>query len=483
MNLKLIRKVLGILLICEAALMLPSLVVSIIYRGPDIIAFITSSFITFAIGVALSITKVESTKMYSRDGFSIVALGWIVMSLCGALPFYISNAIPSFIDCFFESSSGFTTTGASILTQIEGLPHGILFWRSFTHWVGGMGVIVLTLAILPSVGAGSFQMMKAESPGPSPGKLVPRVRETAKILYTIYLVFTFLEVVLLKLSGMPLYDAFIHTFGTVGTGGFSNMNASVGAYNNVYVEIIITVFMFLSGTNFALYFLFFKGNFKAIFKDEELRFYMLVVFSSIALVTWNLHGHVFKSIFESLRYSSFQVVSIISTTGYATTDFDVWPLFSKVILLMLMFVGGCAGSTGGAMKNIRILMLFRIMKRELHQVIHPNAVYVVRYNGKAINERTVSEVLGFFFMYVIVFVAAIVLISFENMDWITTISSVAATIGNIGPGFSVVGAVGNYSSFSDLSKLVLSMCMIIGRLEIYPVLLLAIPSFWKKVSI
>lgn len=483
MNIRLILKVLGILLLCEAGLMLPSIIVAMIYHGTDVLAFGYSMIITFVAGALLGTIKTKTRTMYARDGFAIVALGWIVMSVFGALPFMFSNAIPSFVDSFFETSSGFTTTGASILTQIEGLPKGILFWRSFTHWVGGMGVIVLTLAILPSIATGSFQMMKAESPGPTPGKLVPRVGETAKILYRIYLIITVLEVILLKISGMPLYDSFIHTFGTVGTGGFSNMNASVGAYGNVYSEMIITFFMFVCGANFSLYYLISKRKYSSIFKDEEFRFYTGVVVLSIVFVTFNIFGEVYKTIFESLRYAAFQVISIISTTGFGTADFDKWPIFSKTILLCLMFVGGCAGSTGGSIKNIRILLLFKIMKRELLQIIHPKAVYVVRFNGKAMNEKTVSEVLGFFFMYMIIFVAAILIVSLDNKDWITTISSVAATIGNIGPGFGIVGATGNYSTLSDLSKIVLSFCMIIGRLEIYPILLLTIPSFWRRVNL
>ncbi len=483
MNFRVVARILGMLLVCEALLMMPSLAVAVYYQGTDITAFALSILIIGLAGVPLTFLKTGKRRMYARDGFAIVALGWILLSFFGSLPFVISGAIPSFIDSFFESSSGFTTTGASILTQIEGLPKGILFWRSFTHWVGGMGVILLTLAILPSVGAGAVQMMKAESPGPTPGKIVPRVAETAKILYSIYGIITIAEIILLRIAGLPLFDAAIHTFGTVGTGGFSNMNASVGAYNNIYAEIIITVFMFICGANFTLYYLMIKGNLKAPFKDEEFRFYFGVVLVSIVLITWNLYGNVFNSIWESLRHSSFQVVSIISTTGFVTTDFEKWGMFSKIILFMLMFVGGCAGSTGGAIKNIRFLLLFKVMKRELLQIIHPKAVYSVRLGRRAVDERTLSEVLGFFFMYIIVFIAAVLAVSLDNLDWATTISSVAATIGNVGPGFGIVGAVGNYSTMSDFSKIVLSMCMIIGRLEIYPILLLGVPSFWKRVNI
>lgn len=484
MNFRIVTRILGMLLICEALLMLPSLAVAAYYNGTDIRAFVLSILITVLAGVPLTLLKTgKRGTMYARDGFAIVALGWILLSIFGSLPFFLSGVIPSFVDCFFETSSGFTTTGASILTEIEGLPRGILFWRSFTHWVGGMGVIVLTLAILPSVGAGSVQMMKAESPGPSPGKIVPKVAETAKILYIIYILITIVEIVLLRIAGLPYFDAAVHTFGTVGTGGFSSMNASIGSYNNLAAEIIITVFTFICGANFALYYQMYKGDLLAPFRDEEFRFYSGVVLTSIILITINLYGNIFATVGEALRHSSFQVVTIISTTGYTSTDFEQWGMFSKMILFTLMFIGGCAGSTGGAIKNIRFLLLFKMAKRELLQIIHPKAVYSVRLGSRAVDEKTLSEVLAFFFMYIMVFIAAVLVVSFDDLDWATTISSVVATLGNVGPGFGVVGALGNYSSLSDLSKIVLSMCMITGRLEIYPILLLGIPSFWKRINI
>jgi trk system potassium uptake protein TrkH len=357
---------------------------------------------------------------------------------------------------------------------------GITFWRSFTHWVGGMGILVLTLAVLPTMGAGTLQIMKAESPGPSPGKLVPRLKQTAVILYGIYIIITVVQVILLKLTGMSLYDSLIHTFGTVGTGGFSNKNLSVGQYNNLAAEIIIAVFMFLCGANFALYYSALKGNIKGFFKDEEFRIYGFIVLISIVLISINTYVNVYNNVGESLRKSSFQVVSIITTTGYATVDFNQWPTFSKMILFILMFIGGCAGSTGGAIKNIRVLLLFKTAKRDLLKIIHPKAVYTVRFGGKAVNEGTLTEVLGFFFMYIIIFFAATVVVALDGKDIVTTISSVAATLGNIGPGFEIVGPIGNYSSLSNLSKLVLSMCMIAGRLEIYPILLLMSRQFWKR---
>jgi trk system potassium uptake protein TrkH len=475
-----VLKNLGILLVCEALAMLPSVVVALIYGETNVWAFIYTIALLLIIGMASSFIKPKNRGIYVKDGFAIVAIGWILVSFFGALPFYFSGAIPSLVDSFFESCSGFSTTGASILQQIEGLPQAILFWRSFTHWIGGMGVLILAIAILPSVGTGSVQIMKAESPGPNPGKLVPKVKQTAKILYGIYIIITAVEIILLKIAGMPLFDSFIHTFGTVGTGGFSNMNMSVGAYNNVYIDVIITVFMFICGANFALHYQVLKGNFKGMFKDGEFKLYSFIVIISTVLIALNIHGTMYSGIGQSIRHSAFQVVTIITTTGYATADFNLWPVFSKTILFFLMFIGGCAGSTTGGIKNIRFLILFKAIKRDLLKIIHPKAIYSVRVDGKTINDQTLSEVLGFFFMYIMVFCGAILIISIEGKDLVTTVTSVATTIGNVGPGLGIVGPRGNFSSFTDLSKMVFSFCMIVGRLEIYPILLLIFPSFWRK---
>jgi trk system potassium uptake protein len=480
MNYSMVLKSLGRLLICEALAMIPSLAVAFVDGGEDVGSFAYTIVLLLILGMTSFLIKPKNKAIYARDGFAITAIGWILLSFFGALPFYFSGSIPSLVDSFFEASSGFSTTGSSILQVVEGLPKGILFWRSFTHWVGGMGVLVLAMAILPSAGAGSFQIMKAESPGPTPGKLVPKVKETAKILYGIYIVFTVTEAILLKLAGMSWFDSLIHTFGTVGTGGFSNRNASVGAYNNVYIDIIITVFMFLCGANFALYFQVLKGNIKGIFKDEEFRFYSLIVMGSIILIAFNIYGTMFNSIGQSVRHSAFQVVTIITTTGYATTNFDTWPTFSKIILFFLMFIGGCAGSTGGGIKNVRILLLLKSAKRDLLKIIHPRAIYSVRYGEKSVDEKILSEVTVFFFMYIILFCLAVLVVSIEGKDIVTTLTAVAATIGNIGPGLGLVGPMGNFSSFTDLSKIVLSFCMIIGRIEIYPILLLASRRFWRK---
>ncbi|MDK2799948.1 MAG: trk/ktr system potassium uptake protein [Clostridiales bacterium] len=484
MNFAMVLKNLGILLVCEALAMLPSLAVAIIYNGNDITAFIYTIIILLIVGALITIAiKPKNKNIYPRDGFAIVALGWLLVSFFGALPFYFSGAIPSLIDNVFESASGFTTTGASILTQIEGLPDGILFWRDFTHWMGGMGVLVLALAILPSAGAGAFQIMTAESPGPNPGKLVPKVGQTAKILYSIYLLVTIAEILALKIAGMSWYDAMVHTFGTVGTGGFSSRNASIGAFNSPLIDTIIIFFMLMCGANFSLYYQALKGNIKGIFKDTEFRFYIGIVITSMILVTLNIYGSIYKTVGEAIRFSSFQVASIVTTTGYATADFDKWPMLSKIILFLLMFIGGSAGSTGGGMKQIRILLLLKVMKRELLKIIHPRAVYAIKIGGKRIDEDTLSEVLGFFFMYMIIFATALIIVSLDNKDFPTTVTSVVATISNIGPGLGAVGPIGNYAEFSVLSKIVLTLCMIIGRLELYPILLLMVPRFWKRISI
>ncbi len=483
MNFKTVFRSLGIVLICEAVFMLPSLIVAMIYRGHDIASFLITILILLLVGLAMARIRPSDKHLYTRDGFAIVGLGWLLISFFGAFPFFISQSIPSFMDAFFESISGFTTTGASILKEIESLPKGILFWRSFTHWIGGMGVLVLTLAILPSVGARTLHIMRAESPGPTTEKLVPRMGQTAKILYGIYFMITAVEVVLLLTAGLSFYDALIHAFGTAGTGGFSNKNASVGAYHSVYVDAIITFFMFAFGVNFALYYQLLKGNVKAFWKDEEFRFYLGAFSVSILLVTLNIFRNIYPTFGEALRFAAFQVSSIMTTTGYATTDFNLWPQFSKMILIVLMFLGASAGSTGGGMKGIRILLLFKMIKKEVVKLIHPHSVSSVRMGGKAVNQETLSGVMAFFYMYIFVFVFSVLVVSLDGYDMVTTVSAVIATIGNIGPGLEMVGPTGNYAAFSVLSKIVLSICMVVGRLEVFPVLLLFAPSFWKRVNI
>lgn len=483
MNFRMIFKSLGMVLCIEALCMVPALLISSFSRQYDTMAFILTILILIIVGLLMNKIKTMSTNIYSRDGFAIVALGWFMVSFFGALPYVLSGAIPSFIDALFESVSGFSTTGASILKDIEALPRGILFWRSFTNWMGGMGVLVLTLAILPSIKANTLHIMKAESPGPTPEKLVPKIKQTVKILYFIYIILTAFNIIFLLAGGMSLYDSLIHAFGTAGTGGFSNKNMSVAAFNSTYIEVVITVFMLLFGVNFALYYQVYKGNLKSIFKDEELRFYVGIVVISIVFIALNIDGRVVNSIWEALRYSSFQVASVITTTGYATADFNLWPEFSKFVILLLMFIGASAGSTGGGMKCIRILILLKVAKREVSKIIHPKSVYTIKIGGNMVEEETLMGILTFFFLYFAIFIVSVLIISIEGKDLVTTTTSVVSAISNIGPGLGAVGPVGNFADFSAISKSVLSLCMIFGRLEIYPVLLLLTPNFWKRVNI
>lgn len=483
MNFRLILKNLGVVLVTEAACMLLSMLVSLIYGQYDLQAFAISILITLSFGFGLYRIKPTHQNFYSRDGFALVAVSWFFVSLFGALPFILSGAIPSVIDAFFETVSGFTTTGSTILKEIEGLPRGILFWRSFTHWMGGMGVLVLMLAVLPKAGASTVHIMQAESPGPTVSKLVPKIGQTAKILYGIYIIFTFIQVILLVIVGMPLYDALIHAFGTAGTGGFSNKNLSVGAYQNVYAEVIIMVSMFIFGTNFALFYQALKGNIKSIFRDEEFRFYLGTVFVATLLIAFNTLGSVFGTFWEALRHSSFQVSTIISTTGYATVDYNLWPTFSKAILVLLMFIGASSGSTGGGIKCLRIVILFKTIKREIIRIIHPKSVYSVKFGGRIVEEETLSGIMAFFFIYIAIFVASILLVLIEGKELISSFTAVAATLSNIGPGLEIVGPMGNFSDFSWFSKIVFCFDMLAGRLEILPVLLLLTPRFWRRVNI
>ena len=469
------------LLVCECITLIVPILTALIYQEGDLSSFLFTVLVILACAIPLMLIKPTDKNIYPKEGFVIVAIGWLLISLFGALPFYFSGAIPSFIDAFFESSSGFTTTGSTILNEIESLPHGILLWRSFTHWVGGMGILVLTIAILPSMGMGSMQVMKAESPGPIVGKIVPKLGASAKILYSIYLGLTLLEVIFLMLAGMSFYDALLHAFGTLGTGGFSNKNLSVGHYNSALIDGIITVFMILSGINFSLYYFVLKGNLKSFWKDQELRLYLFILGTATVLIMFNLlSSGYYQSIGTAFRYTSFQVASVMTTTGYATADFNLWPMFSKILLLLIMFAGGCAGSTGGGIKISRILIAFRSISCSFKRIIHPNACYVVRLNDKKVDSQTVTSVTSYFFVYMLVFFTGVLIISLNNFDAATTITSVIATLNNIGPGIEMVGPMGNFSAFSGLSKMTFSLLMIIGRVEIYPILLLLIPELWKK---
>lgn len=481
MNYKAMLKILGQVLKYEAILMIIPLIIAGIYRDGDFLAFLLTIFLIIPISYLLCKVETENDVIYPKEGFFTVGIAWIIISVVGAIPFMLSGAIPNFIDAFFETVSGFTTTGATILSQVEGLPRGILFWRSFTHFIGGMGFLVLILSLMPSMGStNTIHLLKAESPGPTPGKIVPKIKQTAIILYIIYSVMTIIETILLVCSGMSVYDALIHALGTAGTGGFSNMNSSVAAFHSPIIEWIITIFMLLFGVNFALYFQLLEGNVKNFFKNEELRYYFIIVFSSIVLITINILGINGGNVAKSVRDSAFQVSSIITTTGYATADFNLWPTFSKVILIILMLMGAMAGSTGGGIKTIRIVIMFKAIKREINKLLHPRRVQSVKIDGRTIEENTISGVFLFIGAYAIVGLIAIFIVALDNFDFTTTITSVIATLSNIGPGLELVGPTGNFGMFSGLSKVVLSFCMLAGRLEFYPMLILFSPSLWRK---
>ena len=478
MNNRMIAYIIGRILLTEAALLVLPLLVTVLY-GESPVPFLIPILLLALCGGAMGWKKPKSTALYARDGLAVVALAWICMSLFGALPFVLSGDIPNYVDAFFETVSGFTTTGSSILTEIEPLSRGGLFWRSFTHWVGGMGVLVFVMAILPMNDGHGMHLMRAEVPGPTVGKLVSRMSDTAKILYSIYLVMTVVEIVLLLAGGMPLYDAAIHAFGTAGTGGFSCRNLSVGAYDSVYFDVVIGVFMLLFGVNFNLYYFLLIRRFRDVFHSEELRTYLLIVAASVLAIAVNI-SHLYQSFAASLRYAFFQVSSIITTTGYATADFNAWPAFSKAILVILMFVGACAGSTGGGMKVARIVILAKTSVCDMRKMLHPNAVATVRFEGKPIGEKNIRSVHLFLTVYLIVFTVSCLLLSLEEMDLVTTFTAVAACMNNIGPGLEVVGPMGNFAAFSPWAKVLLSFDMLVGRLEIFPMLLLFAPSIWKR---
>ena len=480
MNYRMIGFVIGRILLTEAALLMLPTAVAAVY-GEAVLPFLIPALLLAVIGLALGLRSPKRSSLYARDGFAVVALAWVLMSVFGALPFVISGDIPHFVDAFFETVSGFTTTGASILTEIEPLGRGVLFWRSFTHWVGGMGVLVFVMAILPmSAGDGhGMHLMRAEVPGPSVGKLVSRMGDTAKILYGIYLVMTVIEIVLLLLGGMPLFDACIHAFGTAGTGGFSCRNLSVGAYDSAYFDVVISVFMLLFGINFNLYYFLLIRRFRDVFHSEELRAYLLIVVTAVLAIAADI-VHIYGSVFRSLRYALFQVASIITTTGYATADFNTWPVFSQAILVILMFIGACAGSTGGGIKVARVVILCKTSLADMRKMLHPNAVTTVRFEGKPLSERNIRGVHLFLTVYILIFTVSVLLLSLERFDLITTFTAVASCMNNIGAGLEMVGPMGNFSAFSPAAKLLLAFDMLVGRLEIFPMLLLCAPSIWKR---
>ncbi len=478
MNYSIIFYIIGWILNLEAAFMFPSCIVAVIYGEKDGWSIFATILLCLLIGLPLIRKKPQRRVFYLKEGFATTALSWIVMSCFGAIPFVISGWIPNPIDALFEVVSGFTTTGASILTDVEVLPKCLLFWRSFTHWIGGMGVLVFLLTLIPLAGGSHMNLMKAESPGPSVSRLVPKVKSTAKILYLIYIVMTITEIILLLIGKMPLFDALTTAFGTAGTGGFGIRNDSIAGYST-YNQVIITIFMILFGVNFNVYFLFLLRKFKQASVSEEVRAYFLIIFTAILVITWNVRG-MFDNIGQALQQTSFQVASIITTTGYATTDFNLWPQVSRTILVMLMFVGACAGSTGGGIKVSRFLILLKAAKKELIQLLHPRSVRKIKIDGKAVEHEVVRSTNVFMGIYILVFAFSILLIAFDNLDLATNFTAVTATLNNIGPGLELVGPTGNFSVFSNFSKLVLTFDMLAGRLELFPLLLLFVPDTWKK---
>ncbi|MCD6584830.1 MAG: TrkH family potassium uptake protein [Desulfobacteraceae bacterium] len=472
----------GILTFFLGVLMAIPLLCGLYYNDQSVAALMKSMAITTAVGALLYICfrgpKIE--YLSQREGMAIVAIGWTTAGLFAALPFYWSGVFDLFVDAFFESVSGFSTTGASVMTEIEAISKGILLWRSLIQWLGGMGIIVLSVAILPFLGVGGMQLYKAEVPSPVPDKLKPRISDSAKILWKVYALMSLAELLMLMIGGMGFYDSLCHTLTTLPTGGFSTKNLSIAHYNSVYFDVVVMIFMVLAGINFSLHYQFLKGNSLAFWKDSECRFFLAAVIVLTLVVSFNIHGAVYQSIGDSLRYGSFQVISIITTTGFATADYNQWPAMSKLIILLCMFVGASAGSTGGGMKCMRIMCCFKYCYKELFSLLHPHAVTTVKIGGKTVSDDVIRSILGFLALYVGIFALCSVLLAGMGVDLVTSISAVAASIGNIGPGFNLVGPVGNYAEIPAMGKWLLVWCMLLGRLEIYTVIIFLVPEFWRK---
>ncbi|MBR2421347.1 MAG: TrkH family potassium uptake protein [Oscillospiraceae bacterium] len=481
MNYRLVFYVLGLVLLSESALMLPSMCIGFFTGDGDAYAFLLSAAITCAVGVLFSFPRPKNMKMQARDGFAAVALSWIVLSLAGALPYVFSGVLPNYIDAVFETVSGFTTTGATVFTFIEGQPRGVLFWRAQTQWMGGMGVLVLTLALVPKLGEGSVYLMRAESPGPIKSKLTPRVGDTAKILYSIYIGLTVAEVLSLRVAGMPWYDSVIHAFSSISTGGFSVKNASIAAYNSLLIEWIIIVFMFLSGINFSLLFFAIRRNFKAVLESEELRSYTIMVVAAAGLILLDLVCHTGQQITaDTFTDAVFQVVTLMTTTGYMTYDYVLWPTFSQTVLILVMFAGACAGSTAGGIKQIRVVLLVKNLRREVQRILRPRQITTIRSDGDRVDESTLSGISLFFFAYILILLIGTFVVSWDNIGFDAAFGASLTCISNVGPAFGVLGPTSNFSILSGFSKIILSAQMLLGRLEIMPLLLLLFPTLWKK---
>ncbi|OGP49238.1 MAG: potassium transporter [Deltaproteobacteria bacterium RBG_13_43_22] len=469
-----------LLLFLSVALLLP-IPFSFYYQDGQIPSFLWSALIAAFSGLLLRGLFVPEGDLGFRDGFAIVTLGWLGAAFFGALPFYFSGKFSGFLDCFFESISGFTTTGSSILNQVEILAPSTHFWRALTQWLGGMGIIVLSLAILPVLGIGGMQLFQAEVPGPTKDRLSPRIRDTARILWGVYLLLTFFETGLLMTGGLSFFEALCHSFTTMATGGFSLYTRSIGKFESPWVEGVVTFFMVAAGANFTLHFYALRGRISSYWKSEEFRFYISIILLATFLLTFfNLAEKVFERFGESLRYSIFQVCSLLTTTGYATADFDRWPPLAKLLLVFLMFFGGCAGSTGGGIKHVRFLLLWRHLRVQVFQLLHPKAVKAVKLDGRKVAPEVMQAVLGFFFLYLGVFILASLLVCAQGLDMVTGVTAVAATLNNIGPGLGGVGPMAHFGDLPDFSKLVLTICMLTGRLELFTLVVLLFPAFWKE---
>jgi len=480
MRLRHILQVVGLINTFLALAMLAPLSASFYYGDGDLSAFVISFIITFLSGLSLYFFfRSDNLDISHREGFAIVAASWISMSLFSSLPFILSGQFPSVLDAVFEAVSGITTTGASILTNIEGLTHGIIFWRSMIHWLGGMGIVIVALVILPILGIGGMQLYKAEVSVVTTDKFAPRVRDMAKILLGIYVLFTGVMMGLLMLGGMGFFDSFVHTVGSVATAGFSNKNLSVGFYGSVYFEAVIIIFMILGATSFSLHYGFFKEGPKVYAKSEEFKFFILVILVSTVLISINLYSSHYDSLFTSIRYALFQVTSIATTTGFSSADFGAWPPFSQILILILMFIGGTAGSTTGSIKSIRVLLLLKVGYKEIYQLIHPHAVTPVKLNGKVVPPEVIKSVMGFSFLFIGIFAVSALALSWTGLDTMTAISSAAASIGNIGPALGETGPALNYFHIPDSAKCIIIFNMLLGRLEIYTLLILLIPAFWR----
>lgn len=481
MNHRIVFRMLGNILRIEAVFLILPLAIAWYTGGGDEKAFLITLLLTAAVGQALASIRIGNERFQARDGFAAVALSWIGMSAFGALPYVLSGAIPDYAGAFFETVSGFTTTGATVLGDIEGQPRGILFWRALTQWMGGMGVLVLTLALLPKSGEGSVYLMRAESPGPIKTKLLPKIRDTAKTLYKIYIGLTVGETLCLRLAGMSWYDALTHSFTTISTGGFSVKAASIAAYPSLTIHWIIIIFMFLSGVNFSLLFLALRRDFSAVLRSEELRWYTIITLGATGLIFANLvavGGQAFS--FGTFTDALFQVVTVATTTGYATQDFALWPILAQMVLFALMISGACAGSTAGGVKTVRMVLLMKNLRREVHRIIHPRVVQPIRLDGERVEENTLSGVSLFFYAYILLTIAGALVVAWDNVGFVESISASLTCIGNVGPALGAMGPNGNFGGLSALSKYVLSANMLLGRLEIMPLLVLLFPSMWRK---